>query len=252
MTGAFIGKIVFAVASTEFITCIVSRKFIFQRESYKNLVSSFDRAKARRDKTIASLAAKKEASDKNKTQQRAQKTRDKDAKKLQRDEEELSVFAAELARRHTMASFYSSIAFLILYRILAAEYAGKVVGLLPFDLPMLQRITFRGLSPMPVAEVHSQWMQFTERRPEMTSLEASTPLFPDVTSAGQACSFSFIYILCSLSVKMMVNMMFGTKPPPGADKGVGTLIEAPQSQALMKSFGLDTDDVKEAKRAVGL
>ena len=208
MTVAFIGNIVFAVASTEFITCIVSRKFIFQRESYKNLVGSFERAKARRDKTVASLAAKKDAGDKNKTQQRAQKTRDKDAKRLQRDEQELSVFAAELARRHTMATFYSSIAFLILYRILAAEYAGKVVGLLPFDLPMLHRITFRGLSPMSVAEVHSQWMQFTERRPEMTSLEASTPLFPDVTSAGQARSFASLHLWSSRRALILSSFNF--------------------------------------------
>lgn len=239
-----IGKIVFAVASTELITCIASRKLVFQRESYAKLVSSFERAKIRRDKTLVSLAAKREAGEKNKSHQRAQKTRDKDAKKLQRDEQELSALAAEVARRHTMAAFYSSLAFLILYRILAAEYAGQVVAVLPFDFPLLRRITFRGLSDLPVAKVHARWMQFTDNE--------SGPSFPGVTHAGQGCSFAFIYILCSLSVKIMVNMAFGTKPPPGADNGVGTLIEAPQSLALMKSFGLDTDDVKEAKKAVGL
>lgn len=147
-----------------------------------------------------------------------------------------------------MAAFHSSIAFLILYRILAAEYAGQVVALLPFDFPLLQRITFRGLSSdMSVAEVHSRWIQSTGG-PGVENV----PLFPEVISAGQGCSFAFIYILCSLSVKMMVNMAFGTKPPPGADNGVGTLIEAPQSLELMKSFGLDTDDVKEVKKSVGL
>jgi len=250
MTVSDIGKIVFAVASTEFLTCILSRRLIFQSESYTKLVNSFERAKVRRDKTDTSVAAKKTAREKQ-SQQKSQKSVEKDAKKLQRENEELSGFAAEVARRHTMAAFYSSIAFLILYRILAAEYAGKVVALLPFEpFRLLRRITFRGLSDWTATEVHSHWMQ-SEGGPEATTPGENASLSPDVTSAAQACAFAFIYILCSLSVKMMVNMAFGTKPPPGADDGVGTLIDAPQSQKMMKNFGLDANEVKEARKAVG-
>lgn len=251
MTVSDIGKIVFAVASTELTTCILSRRLIFQSESYTKLVSSFERAKVRRDKTVASLAAKKEAREKQ-SKQTSHKSVEKEAKKLQRENEELSALAAEVARRHTMAAFYSSIAFLILYRILAAEYAGKVMALLPFEpFHLLRRITFRGLSDMTATEVHSHWMQSSEGGLEATTPGGNAPLFPDVTNAAQACAFPFIYILCSLSVKMMVNMAFGTKPPPGADSGVGTMLEAPQSQKMMKNFGLDAEEVKEARKAVG-
>eukprot|EP00581_Thalassiosira_minuscula_P015571 CAMPEP_0183729816 /NCGR_PEP_ID=MMETSP0737-20130205/31300_1 /TAXON_ID=385413 /ORGANISM="Thalassiosira miniscula, Strain CCMP1093" /LENGTH=255 /DNA_ID=CAMNT_0025962121 /DNA_START=147 /DNA_END=914 /DNA_ORIENTATION=+ len=254
MTASDIGRICFAVMTTEFLTCILSRKMIFQSETYTKLVASFERAKTRRDKTAASLAAKKEArqtKQQSSSQQISQKSVDKEAKKLQRENEELSALAAEVARKHTMAGFYASIAFLILYRILALEYSGKVVAVLPFEpFKFLRRVTFRGLSDFTFEEVQSYWMKFGAG-PEATTPGANAPISPDVMSAGQACSFPFVYILCSLSVKMMVNMAFGTKPPPGADDGVGTLIDAPQSQKMMKNFGLDAEEVKEARKAVG-
>lgn len=199
---------------------------------------AFERAKERRDRTAASLAAKESAREK-KPQKLSSHKADKEAKKMQRDDEEMSALAADVAKRHTTGNFYPSIAFLILYRILAAEYAGKVVALLPFQpFNFLQKITFRGMSTVAVKDVHALWVE-------------SGSVSPDVSSASQACAFAFIYCLCSLSVKMMVNMAFGTKPPPGADQGVGTLIESPQSQKMMKKFGLDAEDVKEARRTVG-
>lgn len=103
---------------------------------------------------------------------------------------------------------------------------------------------------MTAKEANLLWMQ-SGGGPEATVPGADAPILPDVSSASQACAFAFVYLLCSLSVKMMVNMAFGTKPPPGADDGVGTLIDAPQNQKMMKSFGLDTGDVKEARKVVG-
>lgn len=256
MTVSDISKIVISVATTELITCLLSKKLVFQSESYIKITSQFNRSKFRRDKTATALATKK-ASRETKPAQTSQKSIDKEEKKLQRDNDELSGYAAEVARRHTMAAFYSSIAFLVLYRILAAEYSGKVVALLPFEpFNLLQRITFRGLlsdSVVSVAEAHSHWVTHGGG-PEATIpgvAKAAAAVRPDVTSAGQACAFAFVYILCSLSVKMMVNMAFGTKPPAGADDGVGTLIEAPQSQKMLKTFGVDAEDVKDARRAVG-
>mmetsp|Transcript_12925 Transcript_12925/g.23239 ORF Transcript_12925/g.23239 Transcript_12925/m.23239 type:complete len:260 (+) Transcript_12925:175-954(+) len=257
MTVSDIGKIVISVATTELITCILSKKLVFQSESYIKITNQFNRSKFRRDKTATALATKK-ASRQTKPAQISQKSIDKEEKKLQRDNDELSGYAAEVARRHTMAAFYSSIAFLVLYRILAAEYSGKVVALLPFKpFNLLQRITFRGLlsdNVGSVAEAHSHWVAHGGG-PEATipgvANAAAAAARPDVTSAGQACAFAFVYILCSLSVKMMVNMAFGTKPPAGADDGVGTLIEAPQSQKMLKNFGVDAEDVKEARKAVG-
>lgn len=259
MTASDIGKILFAVAATELLTCVVARQVIFKSESYTRTVGTFERAKARRDKTVASMAAKRAAREEQaaknppgKKQQSSQKSTEKDAKKLQRENEELSALAAEVARRHTMGAFYSSIAFLILYRILAAEYSGKLVALLPFEpFNLLQRVTSRGLSETSLKDLASLWVQ-SQAGAEATVAGETALLHPDVTSVSQACSFAFLYVLCSLSVKMMVNMVFGIKPPEGAADGVGTLIEAPQSKKMMKNFGLDAEDVKEARKAVGL
>ena len=244
MTVSDIGKIVSAVACTEFLACILANRFIYKSEAYAKTVSTFKRAEARRDKTAASIAAKQAARDeqlanpgKKRAQQTSQKSIEKDAKKLQLENEEVSTLAAEVARRHTMGNFYSSIAFLLLFRILSAEYSGKVVAVLPFEpFNFLKKVTFRGLGT--VKGVNDLWVQ-------------SDAIPADVSSASQACAFAFIYVLCSASVKMIVNTAFGTKPPAGADQGVGNLIDAPQNKKMMKSFGLDAGDVKEARKAVG-
>jgi hypothetical protein len=47
-------------------------------------------------------------------------------------------------------------------------------------------------------------------------------------------------------------MVFGTKPPAGADEGMGTFMDCPQSKKMMESFGLDVNDVKEARKALGM
>ena len=271
MTVSDIAKIVVAVATTQLLADLLSRRYIFQSESYTRSVSAFERAKARRDKTAAALAAKQELQAEQQKQQRlnpgkkqtqltSQKSNEKDAKKLQRENDELSELAAEVARRHTMSGFYSSIAFFILYRILAAEYSGKVVAVLPFEpFHLMQRLTFRGLGAAAaglsggvknVREVHDLWMQSLDG-PGATIPGANAPISPNVTHASQACAFIFIYLLCTFSVKMMVNMVFGTKPPPGADDGMGTLMESPKSQKMMEKFGLDVEEVKEARKAVG-
>ncbi|KAL7481451.1 hypothetical protein ACHAW6_007133 [Cyclotella cf. meneghiniana] len=266
MTVSDIFKITTAVATTQLIADVLSHRYIFQSESYLRSVSSFERARIRRDKTAAAIAAKKQADadataddnanlnvaagGKKKTPQPRQRTpppasgtksAEKDRKKIQRENDEAAALAAEVARRHTAAGFYTSLAFLMLYKILAAEYAGRVVGVLPFEpFRLLQRVTFMGLGgakKMSVGDIQSLWSEAT--------------VSPDVTSVSQACAFAFIYMLCSLSVKMMVNMAFGTKAPRGADDGVGTFIESPQSKKMMESFGLDVNDVKEARSAMG-
>lgn len=235
-----ISNIVFAIGITEFLACIMARKYIFQSESYTRTVEAFGRATWRRDKTAASLAIKQ-------SNPKSQKAAEKEAKKLQREEEELSALAAEVARRHTMANFYPSIVYIILYRILATEYSAQVVALLPFQpFNMLKKMTFRGLSSaLTVQEMHTLWLQ-------SKGIDDATILTTDVSNASQACSFAFIFMLCSLSIKMMVNMVFGTKPPEGADNGVGTLMEAPQSKRMMKNFGVDADEIREARKAVGM
>eukprot|EP01082_Thalassiosira_pseudonana_P004697 g4392.t1 g4392 contig15:926472-927379(+) len=264
MTVSDIGKIVSAVTATQLAADLLSRRYIFQSERYKRQVTSLERAKGRRDKTVAAIAAKQSAPvkeepkkqkyvppSKKQTQQTSQKSLEKDKKKLEREEEELSTIAAEVARRHTMSGFYTSIAFFILFRILAAEYVGRPVALLPFEpFKLMQKVTFRGLGVMGAGEMQKLWME-SVGGPTATIPGAEVSLPPDVTNASQACAFAFVYLLCSLSVKMMVNMMFGTKPPPGADNGMNTFMDSPQSRKMLESFGLDVDEVKEARNAVG-
>jgi uncharacterized membrane protein (DUF106 family) len=257
MTVSDIGKIVATVAITQLTADLLSRRFIFQSESYLLSVSTFERLKTRRDKTVASIAAKqdtKNVTTGKKTAAPSAKSAEKDQKKLQRENEELSTIAAEVARRHTMAGFYTSIVFLFLYKILAAEYSGQVVGVLPFEpFRLMQRMTFMSLGgplKMSVSEVQTLWLE-SIGGPAATVPGADVPLPPDVQNVSQACAFAFIYMLCSLSVKMMINMAFGTKPPKGADEGMSTFMDSPQSQKMMKSFGLDANEVKEARSALG-
>jgi uncharacterized membrane protein (DUF106 family) len=249
-----IGKIVATVATTQLISDLLSRRYIFQSESYLRS-ASFERARTRRDKTAAAIAAKQTVAIGKKPPQSLGKSAEKDQKKLQRENEEVSTLAAEVARRHTMAGFYTSIVFLFLYKILSAEYSGKVVGVLPFQpFRLLQRVSFMGFggaAKLSVGEVQSLWLESIVG-PAATIPGANVPLSPDVTNVSQACAFAFVYMLCSLSVKMMVSMAFGTKPPAGADEGMGTFMDSPQSKKMMESFGLDVNDVKEARKALGM
>ena len=250
MTISAIGNIALAIGITEFLACIVSRKIIFQSKSYTRAVADYEKAKARRDKTVASLAVKHPSQ-----QLKSQKHADRDKKRLEWENKEVTSLAAEIAKRHTQASVCQSIAFLILYRILAVEYSGTIVALLPFQpFTLLQRMTFRGFTNMTVSEVQSLWVEQSNGGrggPDATIPGAMGPVHPDVSSASQACSLAFIYFLCSFSIKAIVQKMFGTKPPQGADDYVGTVIDAPQGQKMLQTFGLDADEVKDARKALG-
>jgi hypothetical protein len=146
----------------------------------------------------------------------------KHAKRLARSKEDYGEQCSEVARRHTGPGMLSSIFFVILLRILGAEHKGNVMALMPFvPFNFLTRITARGLD----------WG-------DVASLEGT-----DV-AVKQATSFLFIYLLSGLSVKYFINKAFGTQPPPGADKGILTVMESPQGQKMMKSMGIDPDELK--------
>lgn len=247
MTISAIGNIALAIGITELLACIISRKLIFQSKSYTRAVRDFEKAKARRDKTVAALAVKHPSQ-----LPKSQKNADRDKKKLEFENSEVSSLAAEIAKRHTQSNMFQSIAFLVLYRILAAEHASTVVALLPFQpFALLQRVTFRGFTDLTVGEVQSLWMERSQGGPDATVPGAMGPVHPDVSTAAQACSLAFIYFLCSFSIKAIVNKAFGTKPPSGADDYVGTVIEAPQGQRMLKNFGLNAEEVKEARKVFG-
>jgi hypothetical protein len=137
-----------------------------------------------------------------------------------------------VARRRIVTELGTFVVFLILARILGMEYKGKIVGLLPFHpFRLLRRVTMRGLDPTFVL-------------PE-SILEAKAAR---VTSSAQVCGFLFIYILCTGSVKFLVSKLLGEKAPDGADKGLDTLLDAPQSQKLLESVGVDVQEFKEIKK----
>lgn len=269
MTASEIGKVVFAVAATQLIADLLANRLIFKSEAYSRLLSSFEKAKLRREKTAAALAAKQvlqKAQEGNQQRTKlgkkqtqpvySQKSAEKDAKKLQRETEEMSELAAEVARKHTVAGFYTSLAFFILYKILAAEYAGRVGALLPFrPFQLMQKVSFSGLAYAAGVgtseEVHNLWL-VSIGGPAATVPGAYSPLASEVGHASQALSFAFIYLLCSFSVKMIVHMIFGTKPPLGADEGVNNLLNSQKSRKMMEQFGLDPDEMKEARESLGL
>lgn len=248
MTVSDITKIIATVATVQLIADLLSNYFIFRSPSYLLSVSQFERARDRRDKTLASIIAKQQQDNKSNNNKPSSKSAERDQKKLSRENEEVSTIAAEVARRHTMASFYTSIAFLFLYKILAVEYAGKIVGVLPFrPFGLLQRLTFHSLGgeeKLSAERVNELWMSLDNN-------DEGAASYGDVGHASEACAFAFVYMLCSLSVKMLVNMIFGTKPPRGADEGMGTFMDSPQSQKMFKTFGLDVEEVKEARSALG-
>ena len=245
-----------SVGITQLLAELLSSKLIFQSDSYKSSVATFQRAKDKHDKTAAALTAKRllyqtqQANPgKKSSQQISARSLEKDEKKLKFEKDDLTTTAAEVARRHTSANFFAAIAFLFLYRILATEYSGKVVALLPFEpFPLLQRMmTFRGLAGaaggVTSAEFHTLWAG-------AVGAEGESPLSPDVYHASQACAFAFIYFLCNMSVKVLINMIFGTKPPPGADNGMSTLMDHPQSKKMMDTFGVDPNELTGIKKKV--
>eukprot|EP00986_Skeletonema_menzelii_P011799 scaffold6187_cov139-Skeletonema_menzelii.AAC.17 len=256
MTVNDIGKIVLSVGVTQIIVDLLSRKFIFQSDSYKKSLATFQRAKDKHDKSSAALAAKRllyqeqqRNPGKKSTQQISAKSIEKDEKKLKFESDDVSATSAEVTRRHASANFSTAIVFFLLYRILAAEYSGKIVALLPFEpFHLLQKMmTFRGLTGaagfQSATEFHFLWVKAVGAGGESIT-KPMAPLSPDVNHASQACAFAFIYFLCNMSVKVVINMILGEKPP----EGVGSIMDSPQSKKMMETFGVDPDDMTGLKK----
>ena len=149
-------------------------------------------------------------------------------KKYDRAEAEYSQACADVARRHYMPQFVTSICFIVLLRILGAEYSGKVVGVMPFvPTNLLTKLTTRGLG---------DWKSI----PLDDLKKAGTSMQPQ-----QAFSFLFVYMLASMSVKYYVNKAVAIQPPPGADGGMQTIAESPMGKAIAKNLGIDPDSFKE-------
>lgn len=246
MTTSDIIHILTLVAGTQLACDLIAWKFIYSKEAYHRAVASFHRAKVKRDKILnpennnnSNPNNKNKNINKTNTSNAKQSNRSanaeaKAAKKIQRAEDDVKEAAAVIATRHTSPSMFTSVAFIILYRILSTEYSGKVVAVLPFQPTwgLVRRLTMKGI-------------QFQNNDMVMAGLAGSEK----VKDSTQACSFLFIYILSTLSVKFILNKLVGVQPPKGADKGVSTLLDAPQSQRALEALGVDTEELNEVRKS---
>ena len=182
---------------------------MFNKEPYQRAVSAMERAKWKLDKAAADLA----------------KNSDKHAKRHQRALDDYSEACSEVARRHAGPGILTSVFFLILLRILGTEYVGRVVAILPFvPFRLMSRITARGL----------EWKDV-----DLAVLEEGSKV-----DTKQAASFLFIYLLATFSVKYFVSKAVGMPAPPGADRGIMSIVDTPNGHKVLKSFGVDPNELK--------
>merc|ERR1711862_1075964 len=101
-------------------------------------------------------------------------------------EDDMNAISAEGAKRHVMPTFLTSFVFLILYRILSAEYSNKVIAVLPFEPHwFIKKVTSRGL--------------------KFVDLVQQEENDDGIINTNTACSFAFVYLLCTMSCKFMAS-----------------------------------------------
>jgi hypothetical protein len=207
MTASEILNIVATIGLSQLACDLLAKWLVYNKEPYQRACGALERARWKLNKAEADF--KKNA---------------KHAKRLQRAKEDWGEGTSDVARRHTGPGMISSVFFVILLRILGAEHKGNVMAILPFvPFNLLTKITGRGLD----------WSNVPDAALQGTEIHFK-----------QATSFLLIYLLSGLSVKYFVNKAFGTQPPAGADRGIMTVMESPKGQRLMKSMGIDPDDLK--------
>jgi hypothetical protein len=208
MTASEIMSIAVTVGVCQICLDLVANYLVYKKDPYLRACGAFERAQWKLNKAEADLV----------------KNPKKNEKRHQRAKEDCGEAAATVAQKHTFPSMMTSLFFVILLRILGAENKGNVIAVLPFTpFKILARITRRGLdwSNMPGG-----------------AIEGSNVFFE------QGASYLFIYFLSTLSIKFYASKLFGTSPPPGADRGIMTVMESPKGQKIAKALGVDPDDLK--------
>eukprot|EP00545_Synedropsis_sp_CCMP1620_P008061 CAMPEP_0119009978 /NCGR_PEP_ID=MMETSP1176-20130426/4714_1 /TAXON_ID=265551 /ORGANISM="Synedropsis recta cf, Strain CCMP1620" /LENGTH=210 /DNA_ID=CAMNT_0006962563 /DNA_START=40 /DNA_END=672 /DNA_ORIENTATION=+ len=208
MTTSDIINIVATVATAQLVCELLANHFIFASDTYERALGVLSRAQYKLKKL----------------EDPGKVINEKQQKKLQMAKDDVAEAASNVSRRHTSPNFFTSVAFVILYRILGTEYNGKIVAVMPFaPWSLIRRFSMRGI----VIDVEN--------------FEPSGGL----TDPNQACSFLFVYILCTLAVKFFVSKAVGTKPPKGAEGGLMGMLDAPQNQKLLKQWGMDTETLSK-------
>lgn len=209
MTASEIYTIVMTVGVCQVLIDLLSNHLVYNGESYQRSVRTMERTKSKLTKAETDLKTKGE----------------KHRKKFDRAKAEHQGACADVARRHFAPGMLSSLFFVILMRILGTEHGGKVVGVLPFvPWNFVTRVTARGLD----------WKEV-----DLEALSESTSILPQ-----QAVSFFLVYALAGLAVRFYVNRLVAIKPPQGADGGINTIMESPLGQGVMRSMGIDPEDMK--------
>lgn len=255
MTAADIVRIMSTVAITQAICDLIANRIVYSKDKYRSTLSQLRRAQEKLDKAVLAAAAATTASSNNKnangngngkhnssSQKLGPKGLEKQAKRIQRAQDDVGEARANVAKCHTGPGIWTSVVFFILYRVLNLEYQNKIIGILPFvPFKLLQRVSTRGLA----FEDGFEWVISASSSTQDGG--GSGGGIVRVTHLEQACSFFLIYMLSTLTIKKLVNRAVGTPPPKGADKGIFSLFDDPKSQAILQSVGVDTEEINEMR-----
>lgn len=226
MTASDIIYIATTVAVVQGICDAIANRVTFSSDIYKQRCNALERARIKRDKTVVQVAQNPIPI----TSNSSAKAKDKQAKKLQRAEEDYQTAASNVSLKHVLPNVMTGVVFYLLYKILNLEYQGKIIAILPFTpWKFLHRFTMRGL----VFDPHFVF-EGTKR----------------VLNPEQSCGFLVVYLLSTMSVKFMVKQVLGAKPPTGADKGMFTMLDDPRGQKFLRAVGVDVDDINEIRKTM--
>lgn len=225
MTVSDILYIVSTVAITQAICDVIANKLVYSTDDYVDAVSTLERMRVKRDKVLAQPAP--QAPDlQHKTNT---KSIEKYKKRLKAVEDDYAAASGHVSRKHIAPRIYTSIVFFLLYRILSAEYNGKIVALLPFEpWGLIRRFSMRGIT-----FEQGFIMETTSNR---------------VESSHQACNFLFVYILCNMSVKFIVNLVLGTTKTSGTGGSLLDILDDPRGKKILDAWGLDVEEVREWRK----
>ena len=217
--------IISTVSITQAILEIGAKKIVFDTEGYKSKISALERARIRKERTLALPPPKNTNNSKSNS-----KAAEKYMKKIKQAEDDYNMAASAVAQKHMTPRIFSSFVFLILYRILNTEYHGKIVALLPYEpWGIIRYFSMRGLT-------------FGD------SFSVEDVASDQITSVNQACSFLFLYALCNMSVKFVITQLLGKKAPPGVDRGLLSFIDDPRGQKILEELGMNTAEIDEMKK----
>lgn len=256
MTAQDILQVITASAVIQCLCDIGAHYMIYQKESYQNLLDQVASSKSKLLVAQNKLKTEETTDTSTKVSNKKGITNvEKQQQLVKRLEEEhnhrLSVVALVHARPFVVTAFL----FLLLMRVLGTEHKNKVIAVLPFvPYRFIQRfLSLRGLQINPqwfaVANVEESSILLQELFSNMNrNSTASSTIHNNnntITSIGQVCSFTFIYMLTSMSVKYYMNQLLTTPPPKGAESYVSIMMDAPKTQQMVQNAtGIDPKTFK--------